>query len=159
MESKTRFALPYSWVSINWIVAQTEYISRFGCGPKLDCVHVQISLLSDEVSQTVDIGIEERRKKSTQGRHRSGKGASYSTQGVFQQTNNQIIIHLILTYYFSELSYISCYFILFMASPERDKEEITLVDRKRQKKRKAEHSPPLHTPSGSSSTSTPGIPT
>ena len=45
-----------------------------------------------------------------------------------------------------------------MASPERDKEEFTLVDRKRQKKRKAEHSPLLHTPSGSSSTSTPGTP-
>ena len=46
-----------------------------------------------------------------------------------------------------------------MASPERDKEGFTTVDRKRQKKRKAEHSPLLHTPSGSSSTSTPGTPT
>ena len=46
-----------------------------------------------------------------------------------------------------------------MASPERDKEGFTLVDRKGQKKRKAEHSPPLHTPPGSSSTSTPGTPT
>ena len=46
-----------------------------------------------------------------------------------------------------------------MASAERDKEEFTLVDRKRQKKRKAEHSLLLHTPPGSSSTCTPGIPT
>ena len=44
-----------------------------------------------------------------------------------------------------------------MVSPERDKEIFTLVDRKRQKK--AEHSPLLHTPPGSSSTSTPGAPT
>ena len=81
-------------------------------------------------------------------------------QGVFYQTNNHIIIHLILIYYFSELNYILlCYFILFVASPERDKEGFTLVDRKRQKKRKAEHSPLLHTPPGSSSTSTPGTPT
>ena len=46
-----------------------------------------------------------------------------------------------------------------MASPERDKEGFTLVDRKRQRKRKAEHSPLLHTPPGSNSTSTPGTPT
>ena len=46
-----------------------------------------------------------------------------------------------------------------MASSERDKEGLTLVDRKRQKKRKAEQSPLLHTPPGSSSTSTPGTPT
>ena len=46
-----------------------------------------------------------------------------------------------------------------MASPERYKEGFTLVDRKRQKKRKAEHSPLLHTPPWSSSTSTPGTPT
>ena len=46
-----------------------------------------------------------------------------------------------------------------MASPERDKEGFTLVDRKRQKKRKAEHSPLLHTPPGSSSASTSGTPT
>ena len=45
-----------------------------------------------------------------------------------------------------------------MATPERDKEGFTLVDRKRQKKRKAEHSPPLHTPPGSLATS-PGSPT
>ena len=45
-----------------------------------------------------------------------------------------------------------------MASPERDKEGFTLVERKRQKKRKAGHSPLLHTPPGSSSTSTPGTP-
>ena len=45
-----------------------------------------------------------------------------------------------------------------MASPERDKEGLTLVNKNRQKKRKVEHSPPLHTPPGSSSTSTPGIP-
>ena len=51
------------------------------------------------------------------------------------------------------------YFILLMASPERDKEGFTLVDRKRQKKRKAEHSPLLHTPPGSSSASTSGTPT
>ena len=79
VESKNTFALPNSWPSINWILAQTAYISRLGSGLQLDCVHVQISLLSDEVSRTIDIGIEERRKKSTQGRHRSGKGASYST--------------------------------------------------------------------------------
>ena len=83
MESKSRFALPYSLPNIIWIVAETAYISGFGSGPSLDCVHVQISLLSDEMSRTVDIGIEERRKKLTKGRHRSGKGASYSTQGVF----------------------------------------------------------------------------
>ena len=46
-----------------------------------------------------------------------------------------------------------------MTSPDRDKKGFTLVDRKRQKKRKAEHSPLLHTPPGSSSTSTPGTPT
>ena len=46
-----------------------------------------------------------------------------------------------------------------MASPERDKEELTIVDRRRQKKRKAEHSPLLHIPPGSSSTSTLGTPT
>ena len=46
-----------------------------------------------------------------------------------------------------------------MASPERDKEGFTLVDRKRQKKRKAEHSPLLDTPPGSSSASTSGTPT
>ena len=40
-----------------------------------------------------------------------------------------------------------------MATPERDKEGFTLVDRKRQKKRKAEHSPLLHTPPGSCSAS------
>ena len=46
-----------------------------------------------------------------------------------------------------------------MASPEGDKEGFTLVDRKRQKKRKAEHSPLLHTLPGSSSVSTSGTPT
>ena len=46
-----------------------------------------------------------------------------------------------------------------MESPERDKEGFTLIDRKRQKKRKVEHSPLLHTPPGSSSASTPGTPT
>ena len=46
-----------------------------------------------------------------------------------------------------------------MASPERDKEGFILVDRKRQKKRKAEHSPLLHTPPRSSSASTSGTPT
>ena len=111
------------------------------------------------MSRSVDIGIEERRTKPTQGRHRSGKSAHYSTLGVFYQTNSHIIIHLILTYYFSELNYtLLCYFILFMALPERDKEGFTLVDRKRQK-RKAEHSSLLHTPPRSSSTSTPGTPT
>ena len=45
-----------------------------------------------------------------------------------------------------------------MASPERDKEGFTLVDRKRQKKRKAENSPLLHIPPDSSSTSIPGTP-
>ena len=34
-----------------------------------------------------------------------------------------------------------------------------LFDRRRQKKRKAEHSPLLHTPPGNSATSTPGTPT
>ena len=52
-----------------------------------------------------------------------------------------------------------CHFISFMATPERDKEGFTPVDKKRQKKRKAEHSPLLHTSPGSSSTSTPGTPT
>ena len=46
-----------------------------------------------------------------------------------------------------------------MTSPERDKKGFTLVDRKGQKKRKAEHSPLLHTPPGSSLTSTPRTPT
>ena len=46
-----------------------------------------------------------------------------------------------------------------MASPERDKEGFTLVNRKRQKKRKVEHSPLLHTPPESSSASTSGTPT
>ena len=43
---------------------------------------------------------------------------------------------------------VMCYFILLMASPERDKEGFTLIDRKRQKKRKAEQSPLLYTPLG-----------
>ena len=46
-----------------------------------------------------------------------------------------------------------------MASPKRDKEGFTTVDRRRQKKRKAEHPPPLHTSPGSSSASTSGTPT
>ena len=46
-----------------------------------------------------------------------------------------------------------------MALPEKDKEGFILVDRERQKKRKAKHSPLLHIPPGSSSTSTPGTPT
>ena len=46
-----------------------------------------------------------------------------------------------------------------MATPERDKERFTLVDRKRQKKRKVEHSPLLHTPPGSCSASSSGLPT
>ena len=109
MESKSRFTLPYSWPSINWIAAQTAHISRPGTGLQLrlqlhgaiyrpdsfvlmlrycenlkairyestslnrivadksssviaalDRVHVQISLLSNEVNRSVDIGIEER---------------------------------------------------------------------------------------------------
>ena len=46
-----------------------------------------------------------------------------------------------------------------METPERDKEGFTLVDRKKQKKRKAEHSPLLHTPPGSCSASSSGSPT
>ena len=46
-----------------------------------------------------------------------------------------------------------------MAKPERDIKGFTLVDRKRQKKMKAEHSPLLHTPPGSSSASSSGSPT
>ena len=46
-----------------------------------------------------------------------------------------------------------------MVTPERDKEGFTLVDRKRQKKRNAEHSPLLHTPPGSCSASSSGSPT
>ena len=46
-----------------------------------------------------------------------------------------------------------------MATSERDKEGSTLVDRKRQKKRKAEHSPLLHTPPGSCSANSSGSPT
>ena len=46
-----------------------------------------------------------------------------------------------------------------MATPEKDKDGFTLVDRKRQKKRKAEHSPQLHTPPGSSSASSSRPPT
>ena len=46
-----------------------------------------------------------------------------------------------------------------MATTERDKEGFTLVDRKRQKKRKAEHSPLLHSPPGSCSASSSGSPT
>ena len=43
----------------------------------------------------------------------------------FTRISNHIILHLILTYYFSESNYILlCYFILFMASPERDKEGV-----------------------------------
>ena len=47
-----------------------------------------------------------------------------------------------------------------MASPERDKGllQSTGKDKKRQKKRKAEHTPPLHIPPGNSSTSTPETP-
>ena len=46
-----------------------------------------------------------------------------------------------------------------MATPEQDKEGFILVDRKRQKKRNAEHSPLLHTPRGSCSASSSGSPT
>ena len=46
-----------------------------------------------------------------------------------------------------------------MATPERDKEGFILVDRKKQKKRKAEHSPLLHTPPGSSLASSSRSPT
>ena len=46
-----------------------------------------------------------------------------------------------------------------MATPERDKEGFILVDWKIQKKSKAEHSPLLHTPPGSSSASSSGSPT
>ena len=46
-----------------------------------------------------------------------------------------------------------------MATPERDKEGFTLVDRKRQKKRKAKHSPLFHTPPGCCSASSSGSPT
>ena len=46
-----------------------------------------------------------------------------------------------------------------MATPERDKEGFILVERKKQKKRKAEHSPLLHTPPGSSSASSSRSPT
>ena len=46
-----------------------------------------------------------------------------------------------------------------MATPERDKEWFTLVDRKKQKKGKAEHSPLLHTPPGRRSASSSGSPT
>ena len=46
-----------------------------------------------------------------------------------------------------------------MATPERDKEGFILVDRKKQKKRKAEHSPLLHTPPGSSPASSSRSPT
>ena len=69
------------------------------------------------------------------------------------------MIHLILNYYFSELNYIlSC--VLYYSWPHlKEIRRVTLVDRKRQKKKKVEHSPLLHTPPGSSSTSTPGIPT
>ena len=47
---------------LNWIVAQTAHIFRLGSGLQLDCAHAQISLLSDEVSRSVDIGIEERKQ-------------------------------------------------------------------------------------------------
>ena len=33
VQSKSRSALPYSWPCINWIVALTAHISRFGSGP------------------------------------------------------------------------------------------------------------------------------
>ena len=70
------------------------------------------------------------------------------------------ILLFILFYYFPELNSILCVmFILLMTSPERDKEGFTLVDRRRQKKRKGEHSPLLHTPAWSSSASTPQTPT
>ena len=67
--------------------------------------------MSDEVSQTVDIGIDERSQpKEDIGVIRVLLIAH--REYCNKQTNNQIIIHLILTYYFSELNYISCvYFI------------------------------------------------
>ena len=43
---------------LNWIVAPTAYISRFGFGPQFGCVHVQVLL---QVSGLVDIRREERR--------------------------------------------------------------------------------------------------
>ena len=46
---------------LNWIVAPTAYISRFGFGPQFGCVHVQVLLLIDQVSGLVDIRREERR--------------------------------------------------------------------------------------------------
>ena len=46
---------------LNWIVAPTAYISRFGFGPQFGCVHVQVLLSIDQVSGLVDICREERR--------------------------------------------------------------------------------------------------
>ena len=46
---------------LNWIVAPTAYISRFGFGPQFGCVHVQVLLSIDQVSGLVDIRREERR--------------------------------------------------------------------------------------------------
>ena len=79
----------------------------------------------------------------------------------YNQTNSQITTHLmILIISLIWTPYlVFLYFTSFMATPERDKEGFILVDRKRQKKRKAEHSPLLHTPPGSSSASSSGSPT
>ena len=32
-KARVRFALPYSWPNVNWIVAQTAHISGSGSGP------------------------------------------------------------------------------------------------------------------------------
>ena len=46
---------------LNWIVAPTGYISRFGFGPQFGCLHVQVLLSIDQMSGLVDIRREERR--------------------------------------------------------------------------------------------------
>ena len=86
------------------------YISRFGSGPQLDCVHVQISLLSEEVSRSVDIRTEDRRVKIEGSRN--GKSAFKHNQGVY--TNVHIIIYLILNYDFSEFNLHVLFYFCFI---------------------------------------------
>ena len=81
-------AIRYESTSLNRIVADISP----SLIAALDNVHIQISLLSDEVSRSVDIGIEERSQlKEDIGLVRV---LIIAHRGYF--TNNHIIIHLIL---------------------------------------------------------------
>ena len=84
-------AIVYESTSLNRIVADKSHRVTVA----LDCVHVQICLWSDEVSRSVDIGIEERSQlKEDIGVVRVHTGSIIAHREYF--TNNHIIIYLIL---------------------------------------------------------------